>query len=169
MTDLSASPAGISDAALLAALHSEILRADWPAESIAHLLALPGAFALVAIQRADETPVGETPVGKSPVDNTPVGYAICVPGGEGFDVAALGVVSGVRRQGIGRFLVAEAIDLATRAGGRELTLEVAAGNSAARRLYGACGFVEIALRPGYYTCHQDQASQDAVVMRLSLI
>lgn len=158
MTDLSASPACISDAALLAALHSEILQADWPAESIARLLALPGAFALVATQRTDETPVGKTPVG----------YAICVPGGEGFDVAALGVVSGVRRQGIGRFLVAEAIDLATRAGGRELTLEVAAGNSAARRLYGACGFVEIAHRPDYYTCHQDQAPQDAVVMRLSL-
>ena len=68
MTDLSASPAGISDAALLAALHSEILRADWPAESIARLLALPGAFALVATQRVDETPVDE-----APVDETPVG------------------------------------------------------------------------------------------------
>ena len=144
------SVAGEAQASVLAALHRDILDADWPAESIARLLSLPGAFALlVSVEGAA----------------VPVGYAICVPGGEGFDLAALGVAMDARRKGIGRALVNGIIEHAARFGARELTLEVAADNGAACRLYGACGFTVIARRANYYASGPAKPRQDAIVMQ----
>jgi ribosomal-protein-alanine N-acetyltransferase len=153
MTGLSIHPADLSHAALLSAMHHEILGANWPPDSMVQLLSLPGAFALVATLGAGTNPVG---------------YAICVPGGEGFDLAALGVAAEARRQGIGRRIVAEVLERAKLTGAAELTLEVATDNSAAKNLYEICGFTEIARRPSYYASQQNRSAQDAVILGYKL-
>ena len=55
-------------------------------------------------------------------------------------VDGLAVEPGEQGRGIGRALLAAAIDEATRRGGRKLTLRVLAPNTAARRLYTSMGF-----------------------------
>jgi len=75
----------------------------------------------------------------------------------------LGVSPGHQRKGYARRMVEHLIGQA-RIGNRELiTLEVRAGNEAARRLYTSLGFLEVALRRGYY-----ESGEDAVVMVLDL-
>jgi ribosomal protein S18 acetylase RimI-like enzyme len=55
-------------------------------------------------------------------------------------VRAIGLHPGYRRRGLGSHLIAEAIRRLRAAGARELSLEVAAGNSRALRLYRQFGF-----------------------------
>lgn len=62
-----------------------------------------------------------------------------------------------RGQGLGRFLLRLAKDLAARRGAREAFLEVRESNLAARALYRSAGFSEVGRRPGYYTRPQEDA------------
>jgi len=66
----------------------------------------------------------------------------------------------LRREGIGRALLDEVLARAVERGATIVTLEVRDGNEAARELYGASGFVEVALRPSYYP----DTHEDAVIM-----
>jgi ribosomal-protein-alanine N-acetyltransferase len=75
----------------------------------------------------------------------------------------IGVAKQHQRKGYARRMVEHLIAQA-RVGNRELiTLEVRAGNDAARRLYATFGFIEVTLRRGYY-----ESGEDAVVMVLDL-
>jgi [ribosomal protein S18]-alanine N-acetyltransferase len=65
-------------------------------------------------------------------------------------VVRLVVDAGQRRQGIGAALLAGLVGWTGRAGAPRITLEVRAGNAAARALYSRAGFVECGRRPGYY-------------------
>ena len=65
-----------------------------------------------------------------------------------------------RREGIGQALLDEVLARARDRRTKIVTLEVRDGNEAARRLYRASGFVEIALRPDYYP----DTREDAVIM-----
>ena len=90
----------------------------------------------------------------------PVGYVgmMCVLD-EGY-IANVAVSPDWRRQGIGDALIAE---LLRRAVSRELafvTLEVRAGNEAAKALYAKHGFVPVGLRKKYYA----SPTEDAVLM-----
>jgi ribosomal-protein-alanine N-acetyltransferase len=69
-----------------------------------------------------------------------------------------------RRQGLGRFLLGLALDLAARRGAREAFLEVRESNEPARALYRSAGFKEAGYRRGYYR----EPTEDAVVLRLAL-
>ena len=78
---------------------------------------------------------------------------------EGY-IANVAVSPDWRRQGIGDALIAE---LLRRAVSRELafvTLEVRAGNEAAKALYAKHGFVPVGLRKKYYA----SPTEDAVLM-----
>jgi [ribosomal protein S18]-alanine N-acetyltransferase len=57
----------------------------------------------------------------------------------------------MRRQGLGRALLAHVLAEATAMGAPNATLEVRRSNTAAQRLYEASGFVLTAIRPAYYT------------------
>lgn len=65
-----------------------------------------------------------------------------------------------RGKGVGERLVKFLIDEAFKSGARSMTLEVRAGNVAARSLYEKMGFVVEGTRPGYY---QDN-KEDALIM-----
>ena len=93
-TSIRVCAAGPAHAALLTGLHNEMLQAEWTADSVARLLNLPGAFGVVAVTDKNERPLG---------------FALCIPGGEGLDIAAIGVAADVRRQGIGRLVMDEVV------------------------------------------------------------
>lgn len=65
-----------------------------------------------------------------------------------------------RRQGIGRLLMENLIDLARGEGMDSMTLEVRVSNQAARRLYQQLGFVEAGLRKNYYS----ETKEDALIL-----
>ena len=93
-------------------------------------------------------------------EGQPVGYVgmMCVLD-EGY-IANVAVSPDWRRQGIGDALIAE---LLRRAVSRELafvTLEVRAGNEAAKALYAKHGFVPVGTRKKYYT----SPTEDAILM-----
>lgn len=152
-TSIRVCAAGPAHAALLTGLHNEMLQAEWTADSVARLLNLPGAFGVVAVTDKNERPLG---------------FALCIPGGEGLDIAAIGVAADVRRQGIGRLVMDEVVARAEAAGCRELVLEVGAGNKAARHLYLSCGFSSVAERQDYYAPRAGKPGESALVMKKTL-
>jgi ribosomal-protein-alanine N-acetyltransferase len=141
-------------AAIIAALHGATIAAErgeaWTADWVARILALPGAFAVLAL--AEE----------------PVGFALCLPAGDAVDLAALGVVGERRRAGIARRLVDHCAARAQAAGAARLMLEVAADNVAALAFYRATGFVELGRRPGYYAARGGGQPCDALLLARSL-
>jgi ribosomal-protein-alanine N-acetyltransferase len=80
------------------------------------------------------------------------------------EIVALGVASDARRRGLARALLAEVIGAARAGGARRVLLEVAASNSAARRLYAAAGFSVFNVRRGYYR----KSGDDALELELNL-
>jgi ribosomal-protein-alanine N-acetyltransferase len=69
----------------------------------------------------------------------------------------------VRREGVGRRLLAHALDYAASRGAKVGFLEVRRSNRAAQDLYAECGFKEMGVRPRYY-----EDGEDAVVMLLEV-
>ena len=72
----------------------------------------------------------------------------------------------IRRQGLGRFLLAHLIQIARAAHSTIMLLEVRRSNKAAIRLYQAAGFRHIGTRRGYYPGHEQR--EDAYVLALDL-
>ena len=75
-------------------------------------------------------------------------------------VTTFGVHPDWRRQGIGRQLLLNLVELSRAIGARRMTLEVRASNEVAQALYRAYGFEEVGRRPRYYT----DDGEDAIVM-----
>ena len=153
--------AGPAHAAVVAALHAATIGGDsakgaegWSAEWVAKLLALPGAIGVLAIA-PDDPP-------------SPVGFALCLPAGEAFDLAAIGVLPARRRGGIARRLLARCEDIARAAGARRILLEVADDNAAARALYARAGYEAAGRRRGYYRAQGAAAARDALVLSKEL-
>jgi len=71
-----------------------------------------------------------------------------------------------QRQGVGRELLNFVVKLARDYGARRMFLEVRLSNAAARALYAAAGFAEIAVRRDYYPAGTGR--EDAVVLELAL-
>ncbi|MCW5772245.1 MAG: GNAT family N-acetyltransferase [Rhodospirillaceae bacterium] len=145
-------PAGPQDAPVLAALYGATVGAEdetagegWSAAWLARILALPGAFAVLAL--APE----------------PVGFALCLPAGEAVDLVAIGVLPAQRRSGCGIALLENCAARARSAGAHRLLLEVADDNAAAIALYRRAGFVEAGRRPQYYRHRKDGVARDALV------
>jgi ribosomal-protein-alanine N-acetyltransferase len=75
-------------------------------------------------------------------------------------VTTFGVHPDWRRQGIGRQLLLNLVELSVAIGARRMTLEVRASNGAAQELYRQFGFEVTGRRPRYYT----DDGEDALVM-----
>ena len=139
------------DARAFAALaRSEIetgLPHGWTASRVARLLAAPdtNAYALVP---GDGRGVG--------------GFSVARLGFESGHLMLHAIAPGLRRHGFGRELLDWQVRAAITAGVSALTLEVRAGNDAARRFYAARGFQVERRLPRYYA-----GREDAVRMRLS--
>ena len=162
MTAVEIVAAGPAHAAVVAALHAATMGAGgeaqgahgWSAEWIAKILALPGAVAMLAFAPGDPP--------------APVGFALCLPAGEAFDLAAIGVRGERRRAGIARRLLARCEESARAAGARRLMLEVAEDNEAARAFYACAGFGEAGRRRGYYRAQAGAPARDAIVLSKEL-
>lgn len=68
-----------------------------------------------------------------------------------------------RRQGIARHIMARFEDAAATRGATQSFLEVAQDNAAARALYEACGYAQVARRAGYYR-RPDGRVVDALIL-----
>lgn len=77
-------------------------------------------------------------------------------------INSVAVAPSLRKQHIGTMLLNTCIDAARASGIKRWTLEVRAGNEAAKTLYDRFGFVENGIRKGYY----DNPKEDAVLMVL---
>lgn len=91
-------------------------------------------------------------------DDGIVGFGGVMVVGEEAHITNLLVAPEQRRRGIARQIMTRLIRDAVGMGGRHLTLEVRAGNEAARRLYHRFGLAPVGVRPGYYQ------GEDALIM-----
>ncbi|NIJ42190.1 ribosomal-protein-alanine N-acetyltransferase [Parvibaculum indicum] len=117
----------------LAALHSRAFDEAWDAASFARLLAMPGAFALLAH-----------------VEDAPSGFVLVRFGGGEAEIITIAVDPDYRRQGLGRALMNRAGAEALARGAEAVFLEVAEDNVAAIALYERLGFAAVGRRPAYY-------------------
>ena len=113
----------------------------WPAREIADLLMNPHNFVLT---RENGFLIGAAVAGEA-------------------EILTLAVSPATRRQGIGRALVAEFLDIARQKGAERAFLEVEAGNAPAIALYAGCGFSQIGLRRAYYQGPDGQRA-DALIL-----
>ncbi len=81
-----------------------------------------------------------------------------------WEIENLAVAEKYRCGGLGTQLVREFLQLARRRAAKQIFLEVRESNSAARRLYERCGFVEAGHRNDYYR----DPDEDAIVYRVML-
>jgi len=94
------------------------------------------------------------------------GYSIVMIAEEDAHLLNLSVASPWQRRGIGREVLAFVMKFARDHGAERILLEVRPSNSAARALYTAAGFTEIAARRAYYPAGADR--EDAIVLQLNL-
>lgn len=135
------------DIATIAAIEAACFDAPWSAATFLDELVRPVARLWVA-----------------EADARIVGYVSAWIVADEAHLHRLGVTADARGSGIGMDLVEIVLAEARAHGCAHVDLEVARGNAGARRLYARAGFVELAVRMGYYRNPVD----DALVLRRSL-
>ena len=133
------------DLPLLAGLHMACFKDGlggevWSEAAIGRILALPGAFGLLAIAVPHAGAASPAPAGFL------LGRAIV----SDVEVLSLGVPDFWRGQGVARALLSAAVHRARGLGAERILLEAAEDNAAACALYAAEGFAVIGRRPAYY-------------------
>ena len=131
---------------------------DAPAVVAIDRAALPDANAPVDVEAALARPDRSLAVAVTG-EGCVVGFVLGSLAAGEFEIHALAVKSGDRRQGVGRALLAHALDCAARSGARTAFLEVRAGDTGARAFYRERRFREIGRRPRYY-----RDGEDAILM-----
>lgn len=143
----------LGDLSRLARLHAQCFPEDrWDARALAELLAMAGASGHL-IEEAGKT--------------LPLGLILDLVAGDTAEILTLGVAPSARREGIARTLLDDLAARARAAGAMQITLEVAADNLPARRLYERGGFSETGRRPGYY--RRGAQTIDALLFRRTLL
>jgi [ribosomal protein S18]-alanine N-acetyltransferase len=94
------------------------------------------------------------------------GYGVLMPGVGEAHLLNLSVALAWQGKGYGRALLLHLIDVARSLDAQNLFLEVRPSNRAARRLYAALGFHEVAVRRGYYP--STPGREDALLLGLAL-
>jgi ribosomal-protein-alanine N-acetyltransferase len=90
-----------------------------------------------------------------------VGYVVALVVAPDAEVADLAVAPEARRRGVGRVLLARALDVLAELEVRAVHLEVRESNRAARTLYESAGFRSVGRRKAYYR----QPVEDALLLR----
>jgi ribosomal-protein-alanine N-acetyltransferase len=148
VSELSLTPVGALHVEVLAVLHATAFSHPWTAKAL-HQLLDAGAEALLA-QRKDQ----------------PCGFILVRHAAGEAEILTLAVAPEHRGLGIGRSLIEAAREQLQVSRVKELWLEVAEDNSAARRLYDRAGFEPVGRRRGYYETPEGRI--DALVLRLKL-
>jgi ribosomal-protein-alanine N-acetyltransferase len=149
-------PAGACDVALLAELYRRCFAdgegfsgTPWSARSLAEVLALPGVFALLAVEAGT-------------VEESPAGFLLAQVLFEEAELMTLGVLPACRRRGHARRLLQAALAEAAQRGAHRMQLEVAENNERAQTLYRSAGFAPLGQRRNYYR-QADGTALDAVL------
>ena len=150
LSELTIETVAAAHGAVLAALHGECFAGGWTAGDIANLLTLPGAIALLARDRGE-----------------PVGFVLAQCAADEAEIITICTRPSQQRRGAGHAVLSALMAALAATGTKTLFLDVAADNTAARALYEAHGFVQVGLRPRYYTSGRDRPV-DALLMRRQL-
>jgi [ribosomal protein S18]-alanine N-acetyltransferase len=118
----------------------------WDAATLERILALAGGFGYLAWHA-----------------ESPVGFILARDLAGEVEILSVGVLPLWRRRGVGRALMDAVVAKAKGDGLGSIVLEVATGNTAARRLYSAFGFIQVGRRPGYY--RQPGGRTDGLILR----
>lgn len=122
----------------MAALHAASFDEAWGEAALSEILAMPGAFALIA------TACGEDRTSRL------LGFVLARVAADEAEILSVAVDISHRAQGVGRKLMEAAAAAAIASGAVSLFLEVADDNLPALTLYERLGFVTVGLRPAYY-------------------
>lgn len=136
-----------ADVAYVAALEAQIHAAPWTAGNFRDALAA-----------GYSAQVGER-------EGRIVAYGVLMLGPGEAQLLNLSVVPDMRRQGLGRELLARFLADAARLHAELVFLEVRVSNAAAIALYGRSGFEPVARRAAYYPPAPDGTREDALVLR----
>jgi [ribosomal protein S18]-alanine N-acetyltransferase len=150
---------GPFDLGRMARLHRSCFEEAWSRSDLAHLLAMPGGFGLIA--RLYEG-------GLSGLDGLRgVGFAICRVAADESELLTIGVAPQYRRRGVAAALLRAGMERCLRVGAKSMFLEVAVDNHPAQQLYEEHGFERVGLRPDYYQ-RANGARASAYTMRCDL-
>ncbi len=136
-----------SDLADIRRIEETSFSRPWKSETFDEVLGTPGMEVLVAVAGAEVA-----------------GYAVLIVREREAELANLAVSGPHRGEGIGRALMARAIELCGERGARRMLLAVRESNRAAIRLYRRYGFRTIGSHGSYY----EDPSEDACIMLLTL-
>jgi len=150
---------GAFDLGRLSRLHKACFADGWSRSDLAHLLAMPRGFGLIA-RRQEPGFAGLDAI-------RGVGFALCRTTADECELLSLGVVPAQRRNGVARLLLEAAMQRCRNAGAKRMFLEVAIDNDKAKRLYEDRGFVVVGTRSNYYL-RADGTRIHAHTMRLDL-
>lgn len=146
-------PVGISHAAVIATLHGGCFASEmepsWDEKAVAELLSMPGAFAHVASRQED-----------------PAGFVLARVAADEAEIISIGVLPDIRRRGVAKALLKDAINTAAQGGAARMFLEVAEDNTAALAFYQGEGFSACGRRAGYYK--RSQGTVDAQILVLDI-
>lgn len=146
---LSLRPAREDDAAALALLHRMGFADGWSAQAMRTLLTAPANFGFV-VEDPDADMLRALVLVQVATDQSEILTIVTAPS--------------MRRKGLARALLVAAGKEAASRGAREMFLEVAEGNDAARGLYETLGFSLSGRRRGYYR-ERDGHVADALLFR----
>lgn len=141
-----------ADIGPLARLHARCFYDAWGAPMLRQVLAMPGAFGLVARWGGH---------------GTLIGFALSRVVADECELLSLGVAPDHRDRGVGRLLLEASAEHAAIMGARRFFLEVAEDNEPALRLYQGYGLVPVGRRPDYYE-NADGSRTAALTMRCAL-
>lgn len=126
----------LADLAQIAAIEAVSFRTPWSEASFRHELDIPFSRALVAHPHDEPSTVA--------------GYGVFWRVADEIHLLDLAVDGRFQRRGVGVLLARRVLDEAANGAARLVTLEVAEGNHAGRRLYDGLGFVTTLVRRDYY-------------------
>ena len=133
---------GPFDLGRLSRLHRTCFEEAWSRSDLAHLLAMPGGFGLIA--RLSEGGLARFDAMRG------VGFALCRVASDESELLSIGVALAYRRRGVAGHLLRSSMERARTVGARQMFLEVATDNIGAQQLYLDHGFARVGTRPDYY-------------------
>ena len=151
---------GPFDLGRLSRLHRGCFDEAWSRSDLAHLLAMPGGFGLVAklfeggFTRFDAL--------------RGIGFSLCRVTRDESELLSIGVAPSYRRRGVAGRLLEATMSRASATGAGVMFLEVAIDNLPAQRLYADYGFERVGTRPDYYQ-RADGSRAGAYTMRCDLL
>jgi len=131
----------------------------WTGRAFQEEISRAGSYLLAAWVRTLSEPSGGGPSGEI------AGYICFWSVQEEIQILNIAVRKALRRRGIARRLIEQAIRAGLEQHARIVSLEVRESNLAARKLYESCGFRVVGERPNYYGIQKESA----ILMELELV